>query len=46
MIASMQLAGLMVPAGAWAGMVLWTVAALAAGAAVFERLRDSVAEEA
>ena len=35
-----------IPAGTWAGMALWTVAALAAGAAVFERLRDSVAEEA
>ena len=30
----------------WAGMILWTVAALAAGGAVFERLRDSIAEEA
>jgi len=35
-----------IPAAAWAGMVLWTGAALAAGCAVFERLRDSVAEEA
>jgi ABC-type polysaccharide/polyol phosphate export permease len=35
-----------IPAVAWAGMVLWTAAALAAGCAVFERLRDSVAEEA
>ena len=35
-----------IPAAAWAGMLLWTAAALAAGAAVFERLRDSVAEEA
>ena len=35
-----------IPAVTWAGMVFWTVAALAAGSAVFERLRDSVAEEA
>lgn len=35
-----------IPATAWAGMILWTVISLAAGAAVFERLRDSVAEEA
>ncbi len=35
-----------VPATAWAGMVVWTLIALAAGAAVFERLRDSIAEEA
>lgn len=35
-----------IPAAAWAGMVLWTGVALAAGCAVFERLRDSVAEEA
>jgi ABC-type polysaccharide/polyol phosphate export permease len=35
-----------VPAKAWAGMLVWTVIALAAGAAVFERLRDSIAEEA
>lgn len=33
-------------AGTWAGMVLWTVFWLAAGGAVFERLRDSIAEEA
>jgi ABC-type polysaccharide/polyol phosphate export permease len=30
----------------WAGMIVWTVVALAAGGAVFERLRDSIAEEA
>jgi ABC-type polysaccharide/polyol phosphate export permease len=35
-----------VPAVLWAAMVAWTVVALAAGSAVFERLRDSVAEEA
>ena len=35
-----------IPAAAWAGMVLWTIVALGAGSAVFERLRDSVAEEA
>ena len=35
-----------VPASAWAGMIAWTVLALAAGSAVFERLRDSIAEEA
>lgn len=35
-----------IPAVAWAGMVAWTVVALAAGSAIFERLRDSVAEEA
>ena len=35
-----------IPAAGWAGMVFWTVVALAAGSAVFERLRDSVAEEA
>jgi homopolymeric O-antigen transport system permease protein len=35
-----------IPAAAWAGMALWTAVALAAGSAVFERLRDSVAEEA
>jgi ABC-type polysaccharide/polyol phosphate export permease len=35
-----------VGAGTWAGMILWTVASLAAGGAVFERLRDSIAEEA
>ena len=35
-----------IPAAVWAGMVLWTIVALAAGSAVFERLRDSIAEEA
>jgi lipopolysaccharide transport system permease protein len=35
-----------VGAGTWAGMILWTFASLAAGGAVFERLRDSIAEEA
>jgi lipopolysaccharide transport system permease protein len=35
-----------IPAAAWAGMIFWTVGALAAGSAVFERMRDSVAEEA
>ena len=30
----------------WAGMIVWTGVALAAGGAVFERLRDSIAEEA
>ena len=35
-----------IPAVAWAAMVAWTVVALGAGSAVFERLRDSVAEEA
>jgi len=35
-----------IPAGTWAGMAAWTAAALAAGSAVFGRLRDSVAEEA
>ncbi|MEO8348498.1 MAG: ABC transporter permease, partial [Acidobacteriota bacterium] len=35
-----------VPPGTWAGMILWTVASLAVGGAVFERLRDSIAEEA
>ena len=35
-----------VPAIAWAGMIVWTFLALAAGAAVFERLRDSIAEDA
>lgn len=35
-----------VGAGTWAAMSLWTVASLAAGGAVFERLRDSIAEEA
>jgi len=33
-------------AGTWAGMIFWTVFSLAAGGAVFERLRDSIAEEA
>ncbi len=32
--------------GTWAAMSLWTVASLFAGGAVFERLRDSIAEEA
>ncbi|MDQ5858120.1 MAG: ABC transporter permease, partial [Acidobacteriota bacterium] len=35
-----------VGAGTWAAMALWTVVSLAAGGAVFERLRDSIAEEA
>ena len=35
-----------IPAVLWGGMVVWTVVAIAAGSAVFERLRDSVAEEA
>lgn len=35
-----------VAAADWAAMAAWTVAALMAGGALFERLRDSLAEEA